>query len=180
MTNRSHPIAPKRNRQSIPSGVVVGRIGKGSGHEELISIDSLGAALAQGSNPVAATVNKQQFEFLGFYGQGLFTANQVFDLADAALAMSFPAIPLTYNEAICNFPATVTTYFYLVDNLVNFLADGVSNIICVVQFTAGSSTGTFTWNSGLTVTKYQKLWLVSSSADASLAEVRIIFAGNPA
>jgi hypothetical protein len=118
--------------------------------------------------------------FLGWYGQGPFGSDQYFQLAIAPVDARFPQlVGDDANASHAEFTATANTHFYLVSNAVDFLVDG-SGLICTVTFAAGSHTATFSYNGETVVPAGTILYLVCDHVpDPTLAEVQILFAGDP-
>jgi hypothetical protein len=177
MAFRRNPITPKSNRQGVPSGYVVGRISKGTGSEELIPLSTLSSALAK-SGPSNATTSGDTREFLSFFGTGLFGANQYFVIPGPAYKAHFPPTGADKSVAKAKYAGKNNTHFYLTDDYASFLANG-SHLFCTVLFTAGSLTGTFTYNGTIIVQPGQEMYVVCDPvADPSLAEVTILFNGD--
>jgi len=175
------PINPKRNRQAIPSRHLVGRLGKGVGPEELISLDDVANAMGQGNNAVAngGSGIKKLHAFLCWAAAGLFNVDQYFTLPGPPHKTRFPQFSgILESIATATFVGTNTTHFYLTDDVAQFLSLG-TRLICTVTFAAGSHSGSFVYNGVTTVTAGQQLYLVCDHvADPTLAEVQINFCGD--
>ena len=173
---RNTPITPKRGRNAVPSRVLIGRLGRGIGSEEILSLDSVATALSQTGKVVSGT--KLKHAFLGFQGEGPFSADQYFPLAMAAEQVTFPATLPDLDIARCLSAPAADVDLFLVTDVGEFLANG-SHLACTVTFLTGQTEGTFVWNGSTIVNISDTLWQVCAHVpDAFLAGVQIIYAGD--
>lgn len=174
------PIKIRGVRQTVPPGYVAGRIGASSGDMQLIPLNLLGAHLvASGAVPPKRILHPA----LGFYGQGLFAANEQIDGAVAPQTVLFPS-----QFAGISSTATAKTAphgnvtFYLCNNVVAYLAGGAPNgCVAEIQFTAGHLVGTVTWLNNPITLAVAGIWILVLPAvpDGALAGVQCLFIGDP-
>lgn len=175
---RNTPITPKRGRNAVPSRVLIGRLGKGIGSEEILDLDEVAHAIAQGNNPLANSAGKIK-EFLQIVLEGLFAADEFHAIMGPPVNVRMPTNGNDESIATAIFAGTNTTHFYLVTNVADYLVNGTSKI-CTVTFAAGALTGTFVYEPTQTLPAAIQVYIVCDhTPDPSLAGVELVFCGDP-
>jgi len=118
-------------------------------------------------------------EFLGFYGPGTFTADQLFTLSATPRAVTFPTATTDESRATCRVAPTADATFYLVADVTDFEDDGTS-LICTVTFLAGQLTGSFLYNGTNNIDVDTALFLICPHVpDPTLTDIQLVFCGDP-
>lgn len=175
---RNFPLNPKRNRGGIPGGTLVGNLGKGVGHEQVLDLNVVANAMAKGNNALATGVSGSTFGFLTVTLEGLFAADEWHYVSGPPVPTKLPASGASQDVAKCVFTGTNTTHFYLVTDVAAWLVSGLSRV-CTVTFTPGVKTGTFSYASPITLPAGVPLYIVCDhTPDPSLAQVELVFCGT--
>ena len=171
-------VKPKFNRNRVPSKVLIGRLGKGYGDEEILTLDEVAHAIVQGNNPLS-NPSANLKEFLGLQLDGLFAADEFHRVIGPPVKVQFPASGVVQDAASAIAAGTNTSHFYLVTDVADYLVNGTS-LICTVTFTTGSIIGTFSYNGTVLVNAAQALYIVCDhTPDPTLAGVELVFCGSP-
>jgi len=171
-------VRPKHNRHGVPSKVLIGRLSRGIGDEEILTVDEVAHAIAQGNNPLSNVLTVK--EFLQITLEGLFAADEFHTCPGPPVPVQVPCNGVDESIATATDAGTNTTHFYLVSDIADFLSNGTS-IICTVTFAAGAHTGTFAYAPGpTTLPAAIALYIVCDhTPDPTLAGVELVFCGSP-
>lgn len=175
---RNYPLNPKRNRGGIPGGTLVGNLGKGVGHEQVLDLNTVANAMAKGNNALSTGVAAQSKMFMTITLEGLFAADEWHYVPGPPVPTKLPAGGPSQDVAKAVFAGTNTTHFYLVTDVAAWLVSGLTRV-CTVTFAAGVKTGTFSYAAPTTLPAGVELYIVCDHIpDPSLSQVELVFCGD--